>query len=77
MKQFDIMLQSFRDVQEFVEIATVQPFRVLVGDRQALVNAKSFMGMFSVDYSQPIHVRADCTDEQNRSFQSALSRFLA
>ena len=77
MKQFDVVLRSFRDVQEFVEIATVQPFRVLVGDRQALVNAKSFMGMFSVDYTQPVHVRADCTDEQNSCFQNALARFLA
>lgn len=77
MKQFDVMLRSFRDVQDFVEIATVQPFRILVGNRQALVNAKSFMGMFSVDYTQPVHVRADCTDEENRAFQNAVARFLA
>ena len=77
MKQFDVMLRSFRDVQDFVEIATVQPFRVLVGNRQALVNAKSFMGMFSVDYSQPVHVRADCNDEESRVFQNAVARFLA
>jgi hypothetical protein len=77
VKQFDITLHSFEDVQDFVEIATVQPFRILVGNRQALVNAKSFMGMFSVDYTQPVHVRADCTDEENRAFQNAVARFLA
>ena len=77
MKQFDIRLHSFEDVQEFVEIATVQPFRVLVGNQQVLVNAKSFMGMFSVDYSQPVHVRADCTDEECLQFQQALAKFLA
>ncbi|MBQ3214995.1 MAG: HPr family phosphocarrier protein [Oscillospiraceae bacterium] len=77
MKQFDIRLHSFRDVQDFVEIATVQPFRVLVGDQQALVNAKSFMGMFSVDYSTPVHVRADCSEEESRQFQQAVARFLA
>lgn len=76
MKQFDITLRSFRDVQEFVEIATVQPFRVLVGDQHALVNAKSFIGMFSVDYTKPIHVRADCSEEENRCFQNAVARFL-
>ena len=77
MKQFDIALHSFEDVQEFVQIATVQPFRVLVGSNQVLVNAKSFMGMFSVDYTRPVHVRADCTDEENRRFQAAVARFLA
>ena len=64
MKQFDIVLHSFQDVQDFVEIATIQPFRVLVGNDRARVNAKSFMGMFSLDYSQPIPVRAACSDEE-------------
>jgi phosphotransferase system HPr-like phosphotransfer protein len=77
MKQFDVSLRCFEDVQEFVELATVQPFRILVGNDRTRVNAKSFMGMFSVDYTQPVHVRADCTDEENRAFQNAVARFLA
>ena len=47
MKQFDIQLRSFEDIQDFVEIATVQPFRIVVGNDRTRVNAKSFMGMFS------------------------------
>lgn len=77
MKQFDIVLHSFQDVQDFVEIATIQPFRVLVGNDRARVNAKSFMGMFSLDYSQPIPVRADCSDEECQQFKSIAARFLA
>ena len=77
MKQFDIVLHSFQDVQEFVEIATVQPFRILVGNDRARVNAKSFMGMFSLDYSQPIQVRADCSDEECNRFKTVAARFLA
>ena len=41
MKQFDICLQTFEDVQDFVEIATVQPFRILVGNDRIRVNAKA------------------------------------
>ena len=77
MKQFEIILRSFEDVQDFVEIATVQPFRVLIGNDRVRVNAKSFMGLFSLDFSQPIHVRADCTDEECRKFQEAISKYLA
>ncbi len=77
MKQFDIELHSFQDVQDFVELATVQPFRILVGNDRARVNAKSFMGMFSLDYSQPISVRADCSDEECARFQALAARFLA
>ena len=75
MKQFDIMLHSFGDVQDFVEIATVQPFRVLVGNDRVRVNAKSFMGLFSLDFNQRVHVRADCTDEECDRFRQALEKY--
>lgn len=77
MKQFDIELHSFADVQEFVEVATVQPFRVLVGNDRTRVNAKSFMGMFSLNFSEPVHVRADCTEDECQRFKQAAARFLA
>ena len=76
MKQFDITLRSFSDVQEFVELATVQPFRILVGNDRIRVNAKSFMGLFSLDFSGPVQVRADCTDEECARFCNAAARFL-
>ena len=77
MKQFDICLHSFEDVQDFVALATVQPFRIVVGNDRARVNAKSFMGMFSLDITSPVQVRADCTDEQCSNFKLAATRFLA
>ena len=77
MKQFDIVLRSFQDVQDFVEIATVQPFRILVGNDRTRVNAKSFMGMFSLNYDLPIQVRADCTEEECSQFKLVAQRFLA
>ena len=77
MKQFDISLHSFQDVQDFVELATVQPFRIVVGNDRTRVNAKSFMGMFSLDFCQPVQVRADCDDAACSLFQQAAARFLA
>ena len=76
LKQFDICLRSFQDVQDFVEMATVQPFRVLVGNDRARVNAKSFMGMVSLDYSRPLLVRADCDSQAMQTFRSVVSKFL-
>ncbi|MBQ7857398.1 MAG: HPr family phosphocarrier protein [Oscillospiraceae bacterium] len=77
MKHFDIFLHSFEDVQDFVELATVQPFRILVGNDRTRVNAKSFMGMFSLDYSMPLQVRMDCTEEECERFKATAARFLA
>ena len=57
-------------------MATVQPFRVLAGNARSWVNAKSFMGMFSLDFSQPVQVRADCSDEECSSFKANAARFL-
>ena len=77
MKQFDIVLHSFDEVQDFVEIATVQPFRILAGNDRTRVNAKSFIGMFSLDFSEPIHVRADCNEEDCARFKQAVAKYLA
>ena len=76
MKQFDIHLHSFQDIQDFVELATVQPFRIVVGNDRTRVNAKSFMGMFSLDLTAPVQVRADCSDEECACFKLAAARFL-
>ena len=77
MKQFDIFLRTFEDVQEFVALATVQPFRILVGNDRARVNAKSFMGMFTLDLTTPVQVRADCSQEEYDVFKLAAARFLS
>jgi len=35
------------------------------------------MGMFSLDYSQPIHVRAQCSDADFDHFRTVAHRFVA
>ena len=40
------------------------------------VNGKSFMGMFSLDYSQPVHVRAQCSDEEFNHFRTVVDRYV-
>ena len=77
MKEFTINIHSFEDVQEFVSLATVQPFRVLVGNDRYRVSGKSFMGMFSLDCSEPLQVRMDCSQEEYDNFRKSAKRFLA
>ena len=70
MHQFDIILSSFSQVQEFVDLAIRQPFDIAVGNEQQQINGKDLLGMFSLDYSREIRVRADCTDSDFVSFLS-------
>ena len=76
MKQFSITLRSFADVQAFVSLAMVQPFRVLVGSDNQSINGKNFMGMFSLDYRHPLQVSVDCDEKQFSEFRKAAARFL-
>ena len=77
MREFDIVVRTFRQVQEFVALAMVQPFEVLVGNDSQQVNGKSFIGMFSLDYRRPLRVLVKCTEEECGKFQKALAEFLA
>lgn len=77
MQEFDINLRSFSEVQDFVSLATVQPFEIMVGNDHQQVNAKSFMGMFSLDFTQPIRVCAECSEEEFTRFRLAAASIAA
>ena len=77
MRQFNICVRSFRQVQDFVALAMVQPFEVLVGNDKQQVNGKSFIGMFSLDYRRPLLVSVTCSDEEFGRFQQEAAQFLA
>ena len=77
MHQFPISIRSFRDVKEFVALATVQPFRVTVRHEDRQVNAKSFMGMMCLDFSKPISVFCECCETEFQSFRQQAARFIA
>ena len=65
MKTVNVMLGTINDVKEFVNIVTRYDYEVdLVSGRYA-VDAKSIMGIFSLDLSRPIRVDIhsdDCGD---------------
>ena len=77
MREFNIFIRSFREVQEFVALAMVQPFEVLVGNAQHQINGKSFIGMFSLNYSEPLQVSVKCSEEEFLRFRKAAAQFLA
>ena len=76
MFEFEIVLRSFQQVQQFVELASQQHFDVRVGNHWQNINGKDFMGMFSLDYSQPVRVSAHCSQEDFDSFREAVMQRL-
>lgn len=77
MHYFNIHIRSFRQVQEFVSLAMVQPFEVLVGDEKKQVNGKNFIGMFTLDYRTPKQVSVKCSEQEFSQFHRAAAQFIA
>lgn len=70
MREFHMQLNSFQQVQEFVRLAAEQPFEIRVGNDHQNINGKDLMGMFSLDYSRPVCVRAECEETVFNEFRN-------
>ena len=75
MEQIKITLRSVQDVQDFVAIATAQPFPVRVGSGSHWVNGKSFMEMFGLNFSRPLMAAFECGETERSAFLQEAARF--
>ena len=62
MKCFNIMLHSINDVKSFVNSVNKYDFDVDLTSGRYVVDAKSIMGIFSLDLSKPIKVEVYTED---------------
>ena len=77
MREFEIRLGSVQDVQDFVALATSRSFTIHIRDAHNKINAQSFMELFCLNFSRPLRVVADCTEEELESLMRDAERFLA
>jgi phosphocarrier protein HPr len=64
MRSFNIMLRSINDVKDFVNTVNKYDFDVDLTSGRYVVDAKSIMGIFSLDLSKPIKVEIHVEDCQ-------------
>ncbi len=62
MKKFEILLNSTNDVKNFVNAVTKYDFDIDLTSGRYVVDAKSIMGIFSLDLSKPITIEVHCDD---------------
>lgn len=74
MKTFNILLSSINDVKDFVNIVSRYDFDVDLTSGRYVVDAKSIMGIFSLDLSKSIKV--DVHDDNCDAFVAALEKFI-
>ena len=66
---FHISLTTFEQIKTFVALAAKQPFDIRVGNDRQTINGKDLMGIFSLDFSRPVHVQADCSADEAAAFR--------
>lgn len=74
MKNFNIMLHSINDVKIFVNIVNKYDFDVDLTSGRYVVDAKSIMGIFSLDLSKPIKV--EVYSEEVGNFMDEMKPFI-
>jgi phosphotransferase system HPr-like phosphotransfer protein len=67
MKKTNVMLDSISAVKKFVNIVSAYEYEVDLASGRYAVDAKSIMGIFSLDLSKPIQLTAH-TDDADKFF---------
>ncbi|MDR0249264.1 MAG: HPr family phosphocarrier protein [Oscillospiraceae bacterium] len=70
MKSFNVLFDSIGSVKRFVAAACQMPFDIDVIGGRYVIDAKSIMGIFSIDLSKPVRVEVHGTDEDFSAFKA-------
>ena len=73
MVSVNILLGTINDVKSFVNIVSKYDFEVDLTSGRYVIDAKSIMGIFSLDLSKPIKLEAQC--EMDSKFIEEIKSF--
>lgn len=65
MKEFRIVLNEIDKVKAFVNTVNKYPFDVEIRSGRYIIDAKSIMGVFSIDLSKPVRLCINIDDENS------------
>lgn len=76
MKTFNILLGSINDIKAFVNIVNKYEFDVDLTSGRYVVDAKSIMGIFSLDLSKVIKVDVHADNEDAEKFIEEIKAYI-
>ncbi len=77
MKEYTVKLNSINEVKEFVALTNRCAFDVDLMSGKYVIDAKSIMGIFSLDLSKPLKMIVHADGEQAADFLDEAARFIA
>lgn len=69
-----VMLSSVEDINEFVKLSSDQPFGVTLKAGKCLIDAKSMMGVLSLDTSETFELLLDADNAD--AFLESIKHFI-
>lgn len=76
MLEFEVTLTSINHVKEFVTAASMMSCEIDVTSGRYTIDAKSIMGLFSLDLTKPITVQVRGTEAQGQEFRDAVKELV-
>ncbi|MBQ7800903.1 MAG: HPr family phosphocarrier protein [Oscillospiraceae bacterium] len=76
MQEIYVRANSFQDVKAISAMAAKEEFQILISDGRRTVNAKSLLGIFSLDVGRPLLLRLDCGEEDCEAFRVKAGRYV-
>lgn len=76
MKEYKVKLNSINDVKELVSASSMQSCDIDVVSGRYLVDAKSIMGLFSLDLANPVTLQVHGTDAQCEEFYKLIESII-
>jgi phosphotransferase system HPr-like phosphotransfer protein len=76
MTEFYVTLHSIQDVREFVSAASLTPVDIDVISGRYTIDAKSVLGLFSLDLEQPVLVRVYGSDDDGAFFRQGVEKLV-
>ncbi len=73
MNKFNVKLASINEVKNFVNAACAQMCDIDIISGRYVIDAKSIMGIFSIDLTKPVTVAVNGTEEECKAFREAVS----
>lgn len=74
MHKVNILLQSINDTKDFVNIVNRFPYNIDLCSGRYVIDAKSIMGIFSLDISNPVEMII--YDEDPQELLKEIERFI-
>lgn len=77
MKEYMVKLNSINEVKEFVALTNRCAFDVDLMSGKYVIDAKSIMGIFSLDLAKPLKMTVHADGEQAADFLDEAAKFIA